>query len=59
MCAWELLALSRRTSVPTISQTVHKLPPFGWLLLVLLTHHWFVEAVEAVVLEVVAEVEQS
>lgn len=43
MCGWELAALLPGTRIPTVSQTVRRHPVFGWLLLVLLTHHWYLE----------------
>lgn len=46
ICAWELVALYPGSGVPTLSETVRRFPPLGWVLLVLLVHHWFLEAVE-------------
>jgi hypothetical protein len=50
LCAWELVALVPGSVVPTLSQTVRRSPAFGWSLLVLLAHHWFIEAVEVVLI---------
>lgn len=43
LCAWEIVALAPKSPVPTISETVDKFPPFGLVLLALLTHHWYIE----------------
>lgn len=43
LCAWELVALPRWSPIPTVSETVSRHPWFGFLLLALLAHHWFVE----------------
>jgi hypothetical protein len=54
LCLWEIVALVPRSPVPTISATVRQWPPFGWVLLGLLGHHWFVElehALEQAVLD--------
>ncbi len=54
LCVWEITALVPGSPVPTISRTVRQFPPFGWILLGLLGHHWFVElehALEQAVLD--------
>lgn len=43
LCAWEISALVPGSPVPTISATVKRQPLFGWMLLILLAHHWYVE----------------
>lgn len=47
LCSWEIAALVPHSPLPTISATVRRFPPFGWILLVLLGHHWFLEIEEA------------
>jgi hypothetical protein len=46
LCGWELIALTGRTPLPTVSQMATRRPVLGALLLVLLAHHWFVEQYE-------------
>lgn len=46
-CVWEVLALIDGVPIPTISETVSKRPWFGWFVLGLLAHHWWLEAEEA------------
>lgn len=58
LCGWELAALIPGSPVPTISQTVRSHPTFGWVLLALLGHHWFVE-VEQFVGDVLESVEDA
>lgn len=53
-CAWEIAALIPGSPVPTISRAVELHPWFGWVLLVLLGHHWFLE-LEAAVVGVIGE----
>jgi hypothetical protein len=47
LCSWEIIALVPGSPVPTLSETVRKYPPLGWVILGLLGHHWFLEAAEA------------
>ncbi len=47
LCSWEVAALVPGSPLPTISATVRHHPSFGWVLLGLLGHHWFVELEEA------------
>lgn len=54
LCAYEVVALWVPW-LPTISEVVKRWPLVGVLILALLGHHWFVEAVEAVA-ELVEEV---
>lgn len=48
LCTWEVLALPERSPLPTLSEMVDRHHWFGWLLLALLGHHWFVELEGAV-----------
>lgn len=50
LCTWEVVALVPGSPVPTISATVDRHPWFGLLLLALLTHHWYVETGERVLI---------
>lgn len=49
LCSWEIIALVPGSPVPTISETVERHRWFGWLLLFLLGHHWYLEFHEAVI----------
>lgn len=43
LCGYELVALSGRTRLPTITEIVRMHPLVGVLLLTLLAQHWFLE----------------
>lgn len=45
LCSWELLALLGLVPIPTLSQSVRKIPTLGWVILGLLAHHWYLEKV--------------
>ena len=47
VCTWEIVALVPSSPVPTVSETVRRFPVFGWTLLALLAHHWYVEQMVA------------
>lgn len=46
LCGWELAAIHKASPVPTLSAMVKRYPVVGMLLLVLLTHHWYLEVTD-------------
>lgn len=48
LCTWELSALTPGSPIPTVTETVRRVKPFGVLLLGLLAHHWYLEAADAI-----------
>lgn len=54
-CLWELVALIPHSKVPTISKTVTTHKPFGYVLLGLLAHHWYLELPQEIQLSRIAD----
>lgn len=44
ICGYELVALIPRSPLPPISDLVRRWPVVGAVLLLALTHHWYVES---------------
>lgn len=43
LCTWEVYAMLTRSSQRTITAHVRRRPILGVLILLALTHHWFIE----------------
>lgn len=58
-CLWELVALLPKSRVPTVSKTVTTHKPFGYVLLGMLAHHWYLELPQEIQLARIADAMES